>query len=146
MIFQTNMATSYAAGRWAQINDPDLADFRPYIKYHHADGVLHPRPWHVAWNGLVLPKDHLFWQTNAPPNGWGCHCYVSAAGPKDTALIYVFDAPEGIGKVAVRVNYTSKVRIDGQRNKLASNFVRTGGMLAPDNVVTETARYVELKR
>ena len=34
MIFQTNMATSYAAGRWAQINDPDLADFRPYIKYH----------------------------------------------------------------------------------------------------------------
>ena len=132
MIFQTNMATSYAAGRWAQINDPALADFRPYIKYHHADGVL--------------PKDHLFWQTNAPPNGWGCHCYVSAAGPKDTALIYVFDAPEGIGKVAVRVNYTSKVRIDGQRNKLASNFVRTGGMLAPDNVVTETARYVELKR
>ncbi|MBK6675445.1 MAG: hypothetical protein IPG52_00670 [Rhodocyclaceae bacterium] len=89
------MATSYAAGRWAQINDPGLADFRPYIKYHHADGVLHPRPWHVAWNGLVLPKDHLFWQTNAPPNGWGCHCYVSAAGPKDTALIYVFDAPEG---------------------------------------------------
>ncbi len=85
VIFQTNMATSYAAGRWAQVNDPDLADFRPYIKYHHADGVIHPRSQHVAWNGMVLPKDDPFWETHAPPNGWGCHCYVSAAGPKDFA-------------------------------------------------------------
>lgn len=314
VIYQTNMATSYAAGRWAQVNDPDLADFRPYIKYHHADGVLHPRPLHVAWNGLVLPKGHPFWQTHAPPNGWGCHCYVSAAGKKDyeaaqaagrteppagwndvdaktgapmgidkgwaynpgaqaatplrelveqkllrleapigaamweslapavameqrlammdlvdaaatsmqsgnraalahvvspatvadlaahqvplatadiwlrdtelihalrekkdaraaalslqawralpallntatpyldttdTALVYVFDAPEGIGKIAVRVNYTSKVHVDGARTRLTSNFIRTGGLLSPDNVVTETARYVELKR
>ena len=35
----------------------------------------------------------------------------------DTALVYVFDAPEGKGKVAVRVNYTSKVRAQGKREK-----------------------------
>lgn len=93
-IYQTNMATSYAAGRWAQVNDPALAKFRPYIKYHHADGVRHPRPLHVSWNGLVLPKDHPFWKTHAPPNGWGCHCYVTAAGPKDYA------AAEAAGKAA----------------------------------------------
>jgi hypothetical protein len=85
VIYQTNMAASYAAGRWAQINDPALADFRPYITYHHADGVIHPRPLHLAWNGLTLPKDHPFWRTHAPPNGWGCHCYASAASAKDRA-------------------------------------------------------------
>lgn len=83
VIYQTNMAGSYAAGRWAQLNDPGLARLRPYWRYHHADGVLHPRPWHVAWNGLVLPRDHPFWATHFPPNGWGCHCYVSAATPAD---------------------------------------------------------------
>jgi len=41
--------------------------------------VLHPRPLHLAWNGLALPPDHLFWTTHYPPNGWGCHCYVVGA-------------------------------------------------------------------
>lgn len=85
VIYQTNMATSYAAGRWAQLNDPDLVSMRPYWKYRHADGVQHPRPWHVAWNGLVLPRDHPFWKTHFPPNGWGCGCSVSAASAADYA-------------------------------------------------------------
>ncbi|MDO8933874.1 MAG: phage minor head protein, partial [Rhodocyclaceae bacterium] len=85
VIYQTNMATSYAAGRWAQLNDPDLVSLRPYWKYRHADGVLHPRPLHLAWNGLVLPRDHPFWKTHFPPNGWGCHCSVSAASAAEYA-------------------------------------------------------------
>lgn len=80
VIYQTNMATSYAAGRWQQLKDPDLLSLRPYWKYHHLDGVLHPRPQHVSWNGLVLPHDHPFWKTHYPPNGWGCHCWVTAVG------------------------------------------------------------------
>lgn len=85
VIYQTNMATSYAAGRWRQLNDPDLLAERPYWKYVHADGVLHPRPLHVSWNGLVLPHDHPFWLTHFPPNGWGCHCYVVAVSAKEYA-------------------------------------------------------------
>lgn len=85
VIYETNMASSYAAGRWRQLNDPDLAASRPYLKYRHADGVLHPRPLHVAWDGLVLPRTHPFWQTHSPPNGWGCHCYLSAASAADYA-------------------------------------------------------------
>lgn len=92
VIYQTNMATSHAAGRWAQINDPALAKFRPYIKYHHSDSVAHPRPLHVSWHGLVLPKDHPLWQTHAPPNGWGCQCWLTAAGPKD------YEAARAAGK------------------------------------------------
>jgi hypothetical protein len=79
-IYQTNMATSYAAGRWAQLNDPDLLKDRPFWRYVHADGVATPRPLHLAWGQmrLTLPHDHPFWQTHYPPNGFGCHCYVTA--------------------------------------------------------------------
>lgn len=78
VIYQTNMATSYAAGRWKQLNDPQLLKVLPYWKYKHCDSVMHPRPLHLAWDGLTLPPDHPFWETHFPPNGWGCMCSVSA--------------------------------------------------------------------
>jgi hypothetical protein len=84
VIYQTNMATSYAAGRWKQLNDPDLKAVRPFWRYIHEDGVIHPRPLHLTWgaSGLTLPNDHPFWATHFPPNGWGCHCRVKAVrGP-----------------------------------------------------------------
>lgn len=77
VIYQTNMATSYAAGRYKQLTDPDFLTLRPYWRYKHADWVANPRVQHVAWNDLVLPHDHPFWQTHFPPNGWGCHCRVT---------------------------------------------------------------------
>jgi len=76
VIYQTNMSTSYAAGRWAQLNDPELLKVNPYWQYKHSDGLMYPRPLHVSWNGLTLPHDHAFWMTHFPPNGWGCHCRV----------------------------------------------------------------------
>lgn len=85
VIYQTNLTTSYAAGRWAQLNDPDLLKVRPYWRYVHADGVATPRPQHLAWGQqrLTLPHDHPWWQTHYPPNGFGCHCYVIAVrGPE----------------------------------------------------------------
>lgn len=78
VIYQTNMATSYAAGRWKQLNDPEFAGLMPYWRYRHADGVLNPRPQHLAWDGLTLPREHAFWKTHWPPNGWGCSCKVFA--------------------------------------------------------------------
>lgn len=85
VIYQTNMATSYAAGRWKQLNHPDLLSVRPYWRYVHADGVLHPRPLHVSWNGLTLRHDDPFWLTHFPPNGWGCHCRVTPVDAKEYA-------------------------------------------------------------
>lgn len=103
VIYQTNMATSYAAGRWAQLNDPDLVALRPYWRYRHADGVLHPRPLHLAWNGRILPRDHEFWRTHFPPNGWGCHCSVSAASAADYAAAQrggLAEPPAGWGEIS----------------------------------------------
>jgi len=85
IIYQTNIISSYAAGRWRQLNDPELLAVRPFWRYIHRDGVLHPRPKHKEWgdSGLTLRHDHPFWLTHFPPNGWGCHCSVQAVrGPK----------------------------------------------------------------
>jgi len=83
VIYETNLRSSYAAGREAQLSDPGLQKLLPYRRYVHNDSVLHPRPQHMAWNGLTLPHDHPFWQTHSPPNGWGCRCICTAvAAPK----------------------------------------------------------------
>ncbi len=79
VIYETNLRTSYAAGREAQLADPSLQKLMPFRRYVHNDSVLHPRPQHLAWNGLTLPHDHPFWKTHSPPNGWGCRCRVVAA-------------------------------------------------------------------
>jgi len=309
--YMTNLRTSYAAGRYQQLVD---AGFRWWM-YKHSGLAKEPRAQHLAWDGLVLPADHPFWQTHYPPNGWGCGCRVvgvtnpalsralggdpdkalpanweridprtgapvgigqgwdyapganamtplaqmvenklfnlpapigaamwealapaivmerrlawtsmvsaTAAGmqagnqaalahvatpatvsslaargvPLETAdiwlrdaelihalrevkagrgaglseatwrelpallekatpyldtvdagIVYVFDASVGLGKVAVRVNYASKVRAGGKRDRMTSNFIRTGGLIDPVNVVTEVTRYVELRK
>lgn len=83
VIYQTNMATSYAAGRWAQMTDPEVVKLHPYWRYLHSDGVLNPRQQHVAWHGLTLPWDHPFWKTHFAPNGYGCQCRITSVTRKE---------------------------------------------------------------
>jgi hypothetical protein len=78
VIYQTNLLTSYAAGRYRQLTDPAMLASHPVWEYVHSESVLHPRPLHLAWNGLTLPAEHAFWQSHFPPNGWGCRCRVRA--------------------------------------------------------------------
>lgn len=70
VIYDTNLSTSYAAGRWEQLQEA------PFWEYDHQDWVQNPRPHHQALDGLVLARENPFWQTHYPPNGWGCHCTV----------------------------------------------------------------------
>lgn len=74
VIYQTNMLSTYAAGRFAQLQ---AAGFTYWV-YRHG-GSRDPRIQHLGWDGLVLPADHPFWLTHFPPNGWGCSCYVVGA-------------------------------------------------------------------
>lgn len=74
VIYKTNMLTTMAAGRHAQLID---GNFRFWV-YEHS-GAAHPRLDHLSWNGLILPSDHPFWATHYPPNGWGCGCRVRGA-------------------------------------------------------------------
>jgi len=78
VIYQTNMATSYAAGRHQQMSDPEVLKLHPYWRYIHSDGVLNPRADHLAWHGLTLLASHPFWKTHYPPCGWGCQCRTTS--------------------------------------------------------------------
>ncbi len=98
IIYQTNMATSYAAGRWQQMTEPDYLRLRPYWRYVHNDSVIHPRPLHLSWNGLTLLHDHPFWKTHFAPNGWGCECRIISVSKKDglaSAQAGMGSPPEG---------------------------------------------------
>lgn len=94
VIYETNLRTSYAAGRYKQLMDPELLKLRPYWRYVHNDIVARPRPQHLAWGAgrLTLRYDHPAWQIIYPPNGWGCRCYVVAVeAPKDGDMISLPD-------------------------------------------------------
>ncbi|MEI6070134.1 MAG: phage minor head protein [Methylococcaceae bacterium] len=83
VIYNTNMRAGYAAGRYAQLTDPELLQSRPYWKYIHNDTVAHPRPLHQSWNGTVLKYDDPFWDSHYPPNGFGCRCRIAAVRPTE---------------------------------------------------------------
>lgn len=75
LIYSTNIRTAYAAGRWAQLTDPEQLQVMPYLTYKHGDSRV-PRPHHLAWDGTTLPADDPWWKTHFTPNGWGCKCRV----------------------------------------------------------------------
>ncbi|MCC4259196.1 hypothetical protein LL270_00820 [Pseudomonas aestusnigri] len=81
VIYETNLRTSYAAGRYQQLQA--VKEDRPFWMYVHSDAVITPRPEHEAWDGLVLSADDPWWQTHYPPNGWGCQCGVRALNQRD---------------------------------------------------------------
>ncbi|WP_218241526.1 PBECR2 nuclease fold domain-containing protein [Comamonas fluminis] len=77
VIYETNLATSFAAGRWEQLQSA------PYWQYEHSDWVEHPRVQHVGFDGLVLERDNPWWKYYFPPNGWGCQCKVKGLWLRD---------------------------------------------------------------
>ena len=93
VIYDTNIRTSYAAGREAQMADPALRARRPYGLYRHG-GSDDPRPEHLAKDGLVLPLDHPFWEQWTPPNGWGCTCKKLMVGAQDVKRLNLKVAEE----------------------------------------------------
>ncbi|MBW4708630.1 virion morphogenesis protein [Roseobacter sp. YSTF-M11] len=74
VIYRTNLATTRAAGRYAQ----HFSGAFRYLVYRHS-GAENYRPEHLGWDGLILPVDHPFWKTHYPINGWGCACFVRGA-------------------------------------------------------------------
>lgn len=75
VIYQTNLSTAHAAGRYAEMTEPETLAHLPYWQYRH-NTVNNPREEHQVWDGLVLRADDPWWQTHYPPNGWMCRCDV----------------------------------------------------------------------
>lgn len=84
IIYETNLSTAYAAGRYRQMTEPETLAQYPYWEYVHS-GAHHYRPEHKALSGLILRCDDPFWSTHYPPNGWGCGCWVRPLSARDLA-------------------------------------------------------------
>lgn len=103
IIYTTNMRTSYMAGRYKQLTDPDVLRYRPYWRYKHS-GALHPRKLHLSWNNLILAATDPAWKVMYPPNGWGCGCDVEALSERQMRALGksgpdqapIFDAYESV--------------------------------------------------
>lgn len=79
-IFDTNIRTAYARGRWKRIER--TAEARPWLRYVSVLDAR-TRPDHRGWHGTVLRWDDPWWQTHYPPNGWNCRCIVQQLSDDD---------------------------------------------------------------
>ena len=80
-IYQTNLRMARSNGQWERIKRRKR--LQPALRYRLGPSAKH-RPEHVAFDGLIYPVDHPFWQTHMPPNGYGCNCWVE---PLTRALV-----------------------------------------------------------
>ena len=71
LIYDVNLRQSHAAGRWAR----GMRGRMPFIVYRTMDDER-VRKSHRAWDFIVLPRDHPWWDTHYPPNGWNCRCFA----------------------------------------------------------------------
>lgn len=78
-IFDVNLRTAYAAGRWERFERQKAA--MPFLEYKSVlDG--RERPEHHAWSGTILPIDDPWWDTHYPPCDWGCRCSARSYSAK----------------------------------------------------------------
>jgi len=66
-IYKTNLQNAYATGRYKQMMESVTREFWQYM----AIMDLVTRPDHARHHGKVYHRDHPFWSTWYPPNGFG---------------------------------------------------------------------------
>lgn len=75
-IFRTNVQSAYNAGRWEQMQDPDVIEIRPFSRFlailDSRTTVLICRP--IA--DTVLPQDNPWWRSHWPPLHHSCRSTV----------------------------------------------------------------------
>lgn len=78
-IFDTNMRVSYARASYKQQMGFKLAVFWRY----NSMLLETTRASHRSRHGIVLPREHVWWDINYPPNDWNCKCFVTAHTAKE---------------------------------------------------------------
>ena len=71
-IWRVNTRQAAQAGAWER---GQRSTSHPYLLYRVGPSRVH-REQHLAWDGVLLPKDAKFWTVANPMNGWGCKCYT----------------------------------------------------------------------
>jgi hypothetical protein len=95
------LAGSTMASKWAEW---DSRSGDVLLRYSTI-GDARVRDVHRALEGVTLPKNHSFWNTHYPPNGWKCRCDVEVV-PSGYALTAEDKIPNDIDSIPpmMRVN------------------------------------------
>lgn len=72
--YEQAVASAQMAEKWAGFEAN--ADLYPNLEYRAVTDDR-TRLEHAALNGVIRPINDPFWDTNYPPNGWGCRCSVT---------------------------------------------------------------------
>src|SRR5690606_14826431 len=74
-IFRNAAQSSYNAGRWAQMTEPSVAEFRPFWMY---DAIQDDRttPLCKELDGTILHHQDAFWDTHIPPLHHSCRSSI----------------------------------------------------------------------
>lgn len=74
IIYDTNIRQAYQKGQYERTMQSDL---HPYLMYRVGNSVHH-RKDHLAWDGLILPKDDPWWNNHFPQREFRCQCFTRA--------------------------------------------------------------------
>jgi len=69
----TSFGQSQSADSWLQYDKEK--ELFPFLQYQTADDER-VRHEHAAWDNLIFPVDHEFWNSRMPLNGYNCRCRV----------------------------------------------------------------------
>ncbi len=81
IIYDTNLFTSYSAGRYRQMKD--IADRRPYWRRRHNPASVEARAEHLAWDGIIRRHDDPWISAHPVPGGFGCKYYYESLSERD---------------------------------------------------------------
>lgn len=147
-------AAAGMAARWESF-EKDGGDY--YLQYRTArDG--HVRPDHAAMDGITLPADDPFWDTNFPPNGWNCRCTVvqvlrddNTPTDRDEAYRRAEEALRGDRRGMFRFNPGKEGRVFPAHNpyttsrcsRCGKSKLNLAGDTAPDNELCQACQFLQ---
>lgn len=84
LVYRTNVLGAYGAGRYKQLQDPDVIAARPYRQWRTMEDER-VRPEHAAADGMVWRADDPAFANVAAPAGFRCRCVVVSGDDEDLA-------------------------------------------------------------
>lgn len=89
ILMRYHVFQAYGSAHWHQLQATgDVFTHWQYLTF----GDDKVRASHKALDGLVLPKDHPFWDTHFPPWEYNCRCQVRGVMPEEVAEMEDEDA------------------------------------------------------
>jgi hypothetical protein len=94
LISQNNLAVAYSAGRYAQMNDPDITRDRPYRQYPLGPNDMRTSQICLSLEGLVARYDDPIWDHITPPNHHGeRHLQVLTLTEEQARELGIYESP-----------------------------------------------------